>query len=252
MIALTLGLIMGSSLNPVEVRHVELGKQSTALSKQGKYTEAADLLEQFKKELEAKKTEPSKFLTEGIAILRQRAAWAAKASSDFQSAQKLMLDLLNQVRWDVDTTKVQDARVQELLAFARKLDPKTNALFSKRKVKVVLQAPALSAAQRAAYAKGLAADLSALGLVASPTAGSEEFLVTVTVDGPESAHLIGDDVDECTLKAKGTWKAGGLLDIALDAHGFGDETVDGDCVNSRIKESSENAARSVLRAWAAK
>lgn len=121
----------GSSLSAVQSRHVELGKQSTALSKQGKYAEAADLLEKFEKEIKDQKVEAStlKFLADGIAVLRQRAAWAAKASSDFQSAQRLMLELLNQLRWDVDTAKVQDARVQELLAFARKLDPKTKALF---------------------------------------------------------------------------------------------------------------------------
>lgn len=256
MIALALALIMTADVSPaaLKARHLELGKQSTALSKQGKYAEAAELLEKFQKELAAEKADlgasTSKFLAEGIAVLRQRAAWAAKTSSDFQSAQRLMLELLNQLRWDVDTAKVQDVRVQELLALARKLDPKTKALFGPRKVKVVVQAPSLSATQRRTYAKGLAADLSALGLSASPTGGSEEFVVTVSVEGPVSAHLIGDDVDECTLKAKGTWKAGGLLDIDLDAHGFGDETVDGDCVNGRIKESAENAARSVLRAWA--
>jgi hypothetical protein len=257
---ITIALVMIMSADPslasFKAKHLEAGKQSTALSKQGKYVEAADLLEKFEKEVRAAKVdlgaETWKFLAEGIAVLRQRAAWAAKSSSDFQSAQKLMLELLNQLRWDVDTAKVQDPRVQELLASARKLDAKTKTLFGPRKVKVVVKAPSLSADQRATYAKGIAADLAALGLAASPTAGGEEFVVTVSVEGPVSAHLIGDDVDECTLKAKGAWKAGGLSNIDLEAHGFGDETTEGDCVNSRIKESAENAARSVLRAWAAK
>lgn len=245
-------------------RHLELGKQSTALSKEGKYAEAADLLEKFAAELKTKLAGVSqadqdkadvgasrvKFLNEGIAILRQRAAWAAKADKDLQSAQKLLLELLEQLRWDVDTAEVRDARVQALLDAARKLDPKTKALFLARKVKVVVDAPALNEKQRAAYAKGVAEDLRALGLVASVSVGEEEFKVTATVEGPVSAHLIGDDVNECTLEASAAWKAGGLAHIDLEVHGFGDETEDDDCVNARVKQSAALAAKRVLRAWA--
>jgi hypothetical protein len=78
----------------------------------------------------------------------------------------------------------------------------------------------------------------------------EEFKVTATVEGPVSAHLIGDDVNECTLKASAAWKAGGLAHIDLEAHGFGDETEDDDCVNAREKQSAALAAQRVLRAWA--
>lgn len=245
-------------------RHLVLGKQSTALSKEGKYVEAADLLEKFAGELKTKLAGVSqadqdkadvgasrvKFLNEGIAILRQRAAWAAKADKDLPSAQKLMLELLEQLRWDVDTADVRDPRVQALLDNARKLDAKTKAMFRARKVKVVVDAPALNEKQRAAWAKGIAEDLRALGLVASVSVGEEEFKVTATVEGPVSAHLIGDDVNECTLKASAAWKAGGLAHIDLEAHGFGDETDDDDCVNARVKQSAASAAKRVLRAWA--
>jgi hypothetical protein len=40
---------------------------------------------------------------------------------------------------------------------------------------------------------------------------------------PTSAHLVGDDVNECTLTASARWKAAGLEHIDLNAHGFGDE-----------------------------
>lgn len=236
--------------------HLERGRESTALSKQGKYAEAADLLERFAAKYAAEVSglataaanqSSLKWQREGIAVLRQRAAWAERAKDDFASAQALLLDLLNQFRWDVDTATVEDPRVQALLAQARARDARTQALFSARRVRVVVHAPALSEPQRRRYAGAIAKSLASLGLRASELEGGESFVVTAALAEHVSAHWLGDDIDECTLAATATWAA--LEGIDLGDRGLGDETIEGDCVEKRLEESATHAARSVLRAW---
>lgn len=245
-----------------ESARVATGRRTTELSRQGLYLEAAAVLE---RELAAwpdalapypeAETRPllerwTKWQREGIATLQRRAEWTAKASTDLAACRALILDLLEQTRWDVDHAQVTDARVQVLLDAARSLDLRTMQLFGPRRVHVVIEAPTLTDDQRRQYAKGLVTELATLGLSASATEGDERFVVTATVDGPHSMHYVHDTFCECSLIATAEWEGSGLPRIELLQHGSGDEELD-DCVDRCVEAGCAIVAKRVLRAWAA-
>ena len=74
-------------------------------------------------------------------------------------------------------------------------------------------------------------------LVAGLGAGTVLFEVELVLKGHVSAHLMGDDVDECALVAVAKWPAGGLNRLDLTSHGFGDEETDGDCFKDRVRDA---------------
>lgn len=246
----------------VDSARVATGRRTTELSREGRYLEAVAALEAdlaswpaLLAPYPAAETRPilakwTKWQLAGIAALRQRAAWAEKASTELEACRALLLDLLQQTRWDVDCADVRDARVQVLLDAARSLDLRAMKLFSANRVHVVVEAPELTELQRAAYAQGLAEDLGALGVRASAKEGDARFLVTATVDGPHPVHFVHDTFCECTLRATATWEGSGLGPIDLKSHASGDEEVD-DCVENSLEKGKHLAAKAVLLAWAA-
>ena len=223
-----------------------------ALSKAGRYADAAAALEKFAAEwkpdwkrrstLDGMGEATASWIAEGRVVLARRKEWASEAATDFGSAQKLIMDLIDSARW-VDRGSLADPRVQSLLADVRKLDPWTAALLKRRRVRVVIDGPTLNPNQRTAYAKGVAKALAGLGLVAAASA-TEEFRVTAF--GAESTQPTdGGDVKECRLTATATF--GELGPIYLETHGGGPPP---NCLDDRLTESGGLAGIGLLRAWA--
>lgn len=235
-------------------------KKADLLSREGKQAEALKVVEALLVELQTKlKNVPAKdqqaaYLHTSIDVSKAHLAelkpiveWAAKSDTDVQSAAKLLFALLNpkRIAFEGYVPKVGDAVVQKLLASIRKLDPKAAKWLGPRKVKVVVTG--LDEASRAHYAAELITALKSLGIAASSSGGSEPFEVALKLEGPISAHLIGDDVDECALIAVAKWPAGGLSRVDLTMHGFGDEETEGDCFKDRVKDSVALAAEQIIR-----
>jgi hypothetical protein len=239
-----------------------LGEQHRAadLAKQGKYDEAAKLLEvwqpKLRKKLEGKTPaelkanyfdSTEKRLADVIARTKQRAEWAAKAGSDAAAAKKLLVDLFTEpleLRGaEIAPLDASDARVQALLGHLRKLDPEAKKLLAPRKVRVVVKG--LPEPLRAEYAKALVASLARLGLAASEKAGDETFEVTASASDEVVDPLVGDDAATCKLTSAATWKP---LKVELTDEGYGDAEIEGACMKSRIRDSARHAPRQVLRA----
>lgn len=245
----------------VDSSRLATGRRATELSREGRYLEAAALLERdlatfpallapfAGPEAQALLERWTKWQHEGLAVLRQRHAWTTRASTELAACKALLVDLLEASRWDVDRAEVTDPRVQVLLDAARSLDLGAMRLFSDHHVRVVIEAPALTEDQRARYARGLAGNLRVLGVSASVDEGDERFVVTASVDGPHSVHYVHDTFCECTLEASAEWEGSGLPRIALTQYGCGDEE-EGDCVDNCVRDGVHRAARAVIVAWA--
>lgn len=218
-------------------------KKADLLSRDGKYAEAIKVLEALRLELKTKLEEVPKkdqegaYLASSLSVLEtnleELSSWkkeAGKANTSAPAAMNLLLGLLHpkQLAFDGYRATVSDPQVQKLIAAIRKLDPKAAKLLGPRKVNVIVNGKNLDELALAFFGNELAMTLRALGHDAAMGAGTEPFEVELRFKGPVSAHLIGDDVDECALVAVANWPAGGLKRLDLTSHGFGDEETDGD------------------------
>lgn len=237
-------------------------KKADLLARDGRYAEAVKVLEALGadlhtklKDVPAKDQERAYLATSGAVVknaleeLAPMKEWAAKSGTDAQLAVKLLLAVLHpkRIAFDGYRATVRDAQVQKLLASLRKLDPQAAKLLGPRKVKVIVTAPALEEASRAYFAAELVSTLQALGIHAAVGVGTEPLEVELALKGPVSAHLIGDDVDECALIAVAKWPAASLSRLDLTSHGFGDEETPGDCFKDRVRDCVALAAEQIIR-----
>lgn len=237
-------------------------KRADLLTRDGKYGEAVSVLQALKLELETKlkgvprKEQEGAYLATSLAVLKkdldELTSWkdlAAKSTTSAPAAMSLVLGLMHptQLAFDGFRATVRDSIVQKLIASIRKLDPNAAKLLGPRKVKVVVTGKSLDEAARASIGGQLVTTLKALGHDAALGKGTESFEVDVAFKGPVSAHLIGDDVDECALIAVAKWPSGGLARLDLTAHGMGDEETDGNCFKQRVDEVVNLAAEQILR-----
>lgn len=222
-------------------------KKATSLYRDGKFAEALAVLQALRAELTTKlkdvpqKEQQAAYLHTSVSVLTtnleelQPIVDAAKKND----GAKLVLALLHPKSIAFPRMKVTDAPVRKVIATLKLGKPLGGA----RKVKVRVTGADVASA----YAAELVSALQALGLQASTDKGDETLEVALTPKGPVSAHLIGDDVDECALVAVAKWPAGGLPGLDLTTHGFGDEETDGDCLRKRTEESVALAAEQILR-----
>ncbi len=237
-------------------------KKAELLTRDGQYGEALEVLEALKVELQTKlkdvpqKDQAGAYLATTLSVLKRDLdelatweQWAAKSNTSAPAAMNLALALLHpqQMTFDGYRATVSDPQVQKLISSIRKLDSKAAKLLGPRKVKVVVSGKDLDGSARAYFGGQLVATLKALGHDAAVGAGTEPFEVELALKGPVSAHLMGDDVDECALVAVARWPAGGLSRLDLTSHGFGDEETEGDCFNGRVRDVVSLAAEQILR-----
>lgn len=237
-------------------------KKADLLARDGKYGEAITVLEALQLELRTKlkdvsqKEQENAYLASSLSVLKSDleeltswAQWAAKSNTSAAAAMQLLLGLLHpkQLTFDGHRATVSDARVQKLITSLRELDPRAASLLGPRKVKVVINGKDLDEAARAYFGRQLVATLRSLGHDAALGAGTEPFEVELSLEGPVSAHLMGDDVDECALVAVAKWPAGGLNRLDLTTHGFGDEETDGACFRDRVRDAVALAAEQLVR-----
>jgi hypothetical protein len=247
-------------------------KEANALSTRERYAEAAALVAKADDELKPKLGEFSaKEVADSylptvldndqkiVAAFRARAELALTAKTQKESAKRLLFVLLDEKTYGVETAKVADPRVQELLATLRKLDPTAKALFAPRKVKVVIDSP-LKDTLRANYAQAVVEQLRLLGLAASTDVGDEEFKISAS-EGKvlDASNLFGGTVQamiSCELIASARWQGPNgkaefeTLDLKRRGGGFSD--IPDNCITSRLKDSATLAPLAVLRAWSAR
>jgi hypothetical protein len=237
-------------------------KKADLLAREGKYGEAISVLEALELELQTrlkdvpKKVQEGAYLATSLSVLQteleELGTWrqeAAKSNTSAAAAMNLLLGLLHpkQMTFDGYRATVSDPQVQKLIGLIRKLDPKAAKLLGPRKVNVVVRGKDVDEAALKYFGGQLVTTLKALGHEAAVGAGTESFEVELAFKGPVSAHLIGDDVDECALVAVAKWPAGGLNRLDLTSHGFGNEETEGDCFKSRVRDSVGLAAEQILR-----
>ncbi|MDP2275200.1 MAG: hypothetical protein Q8K32_30930 [Archangium sp.] len=198
-------------------------KKADLLARDGKYGEAIKVLEALRVELQTKlkdvpqKEQEGAYLATSLSVLKsdleELTSWAqlaAKSNTSASAAMKLLLGLLHpkQMNFDGHRVTVNDPQVQQLIASIRKLDAGAAKVLGPRKVKVVVRGKNVEEAARVQFAAQLVATLRALGHDAAVETGTESFEVELVMKGPVSAHLIGDDVDECALVAVAKWRRG--------------------------------------------
>ena len=247
-----------------EVRDAALQARKTAfeLSREGKYDQAAAALEASvaaaEQKLVAHKADPQRpnlvpdqKLAEAY---RTRGQLAVKAPKDKNSAWLLLQSIIDNRSMDIERATLADPRAQALLELLRTLDPKANALFGPRKVKVVVES-SIAETHKAFYVQELVANLRLLGFAASSEEGDEEFRVVHSEGKPVNVELVKGVVG-CEAIAVATWKGKGgkvemaNLDLGRRAAGFSDlpET----CVKGPLKPSAELAPVMMLRNYAAR
>ncbi len=221
-------------------------KKATALYRDGKFAEALATLQALKAELTTKlkdvpqKEQQAAYLHTSVDVLKRN---VEELQPIVDAAKKndgatLVLALLHPKSIAFPRMKVTDAPVRKAIATLKLGKP-----LDRRKVTVRVTGADLASA----YAAELVSALQALGLQAATDKGDETLEVALTPKGPVSAHMIGDDVDECALVAVAKWPAGGIPRLDLTTHGFGDEETDGDCLRKRIEDSVALAAEQLLR-----
>jgi hypothetical protein len=219
-------------------------KKATALYRDGRFAEALATLQALQTELTTKlkdvpqKEQQAAYLHTSVDVLKRSIGelQAVVDAAKKNDGAKLVLALLHPQSLAFPRMKVTDAPVRKVIE-SLKLE------LRRRKVKVRVTGGDLASV----YAAELVSALQALGLQASTEKGDETLEVALTPKGPVSAHMLGDDVDECALVAVAKWPAGGLPRLDLTMHGFGDEETDGDCLRKRVEDSVALAAEQILR-----
>lgn len=194
-----------------------------------KYAEAASVLTDM-----ASQRPPDRevtAMTKVAAEYERRQGWRESMATSPRAARDLIRSLLSEKGGSsLETTNVDDARVQAALTALRAKDPKSAQFFSRRKVKVVVTGDALEPVERDTLADRIVVVLRSFGLDASSTEGDETFSVPIELEPGVPVPGFSGQLKDSGLIGAGfkipvTWtgaKKTMLLDLSLRGPGFSD------------------------------
>lgn len=193
-----------------------------------------------------------------IKTYTDRAAWKEKAATSVPDAKSLLHSLLFAPGYPMDSAKVEDPRIAELLKHLRANDKKFAAFFDDRllKVKATATDPAFEKAAIERFEEEAAASLRALGYQASPAAEGDTFafeLALAPTLGAEKQHrfLSGmDDVKSCAIEAKGKWTKGKKTVVPLlDLSARDISVTGGTCQTGPARKAGASAGAKLIELW---